>query len=206
MDSDAHRRRVLEEFEAALGKDKTRSHILGFTNLGLLEMTRKKVGEDIMTRLQRTCPVCEGSGRVLSEATIAHRTQREVVRRAQATGDEALLVVCHPSVASILIGPNGSALHKLEQHTRKTIYVKGAETLHVEDVEIYRRQEDREEAFPCGREVVDIQIEGASPTPTTASPHRRLRHRRRAAPARGPAAQGGIAGVRTYAKAKLVAN
>jgi len=164
MDSDAHRRRVLEEFEAALGKDKTRSHILGFTNLGLLEMTRKKVGEDIMTRLQRTCPVCEGSGRVLSEATIAHRTQREVVRRAQATGDEALLVVCHPSVASILIGPNGSALHKLEQHTRKTIYVKGAETLHVEDVEIITgdKKTVEERAFPVRPgEVVDIQIEEA---------------------------------------------
>ncbi len=49
MDSDSHRRQVLEEFEAALGQDKTRSHILGFTNLGLLEMTRKKVGEDMIT-------------------------------------------------------------------------------------------------------------------------------------------------------------
>jgi Predicted RNA-binding protein, contains TRAM domain len=63
-----------------------------------------------------------------------------------------------------LIGPNGSALHKLEQHTRKTIYVKGAETLHVEDVEIITgdKKTVEERAFPVRPgEVVDIQIEEA---------------------------------------------
>ncbi len=162
MDSDADRRRVLEEFEAALGKDKTRSHILGFTNLGLLEMTRKKVGEDIMTRLQRTCPYCDGAGRVPSEATVAHAAQREIVKRARMTDDEALLVVCHPSVAALLIGPNGSALHKLEQQTGKTLYVKGTDVLHVRDVEIISgdKQSMEAQAFPVRQgEVVDIHIE-----------------------------------------------
>lgn len=162
MDSDAQRRRVLEEFEAALGKDKTRSHILGFTNLGLLEMTRKKVGEDITTRLQCLCPYCEGSGRVLSEETIAYRAQREIIKRARLTNDEALLVVCHPSVAAILIGPNGSALHRLEQQTRKVLYVKGAHVAHVEDVEIVSGDKRwvEQQAYPVRPgEVVDIHIE-----------------------------------------------
>lgn len=162
MDSDSHRRQVLEEFEAALGRDKTRSHILGFTNLGLLEMTRKKVGEDMITRLQRTCMYCEGSGRVLSEETVAHRAQRELIKQARASEDEAFLVVCHPSVAALMIGPNGSVLHRLEQQTKKTLYVKGADVLHVEEFEIISgdKRSVEEQAFPVRPgEVVDIHIE-----------------------------------------------
>lgn len=162
MDSDSHRRQVLEEFEAALGRDKTRSHILGFTNLGLLEMTRKKVGEDMISRLQRTCMYCEGSGRVLSEETVAHRAQRELIKQARASEDEAFLVVCHPSVAALMIGPNGTVLHRLEQQTKKTLYVKGADVLHVEEFEIISgdKRSVEEQAFPVRPgEVVDIHIE-----------------------------------------------
>src|SRR5690606_36126688 len=153
---------VLAEFEAALGRDKTRSHILGFTSLGLLEMTRKKVTEDMMARLQRTCPYCEGSGRVLSEETVAHRAERELIKRARSTDDEAFLVVCHPSVASVIIGPNGSVLHRLEQLTGKTIYVKGSETMHVEEFQITSgdKQAMEELALPVRPgDVVDIRIE-----------------------------------------------
>lgn len=170
MDSDTHRRRVLEAFEDALGKDKTRSHILGFTNLGLLEMTRKKVAENIGARLQRTCPYCDGSGRVLSEETIAHRVQRDVVTRARTVDDEAMLIICHPAVAALLIGPNGSALHRLEQQTRKSLYVKGADVLHVEDVEIVSgdKRSLEERAFPVRQgQVLDMHIE----EPHITNPH-----------------------------------
>jgi len=162
MDSDADRQKVLAEFEAALGRDKTRSHILGFTSLGLLEMTRKKVTEDMMARLQRTCPYCDGSGRVLSEQTVAHRAERELIKRTRSTDDEAFLVVCHPTVASVIIGPNGSVLHRLEQLTGKTIYVKGSETMHVEEFQITSgdKQAMEELALPVRPgEVVDIRIE-----------------------------------------------
>src|SRR5690606_12705999 len=136
MESESHRRRVLQALEEALEPDKTRSHVLGFTSLGLVEMTRKKVSEDIDARLQRACRYCEGAGRVLSEETVAHATQREVERRARTGREEALLVTCHPLVAAQIIGPNGTLLRRLEERTGKTIYVKGADGLHIEDVEI----------------------------------------------------------------------
>lgn len=162
MDKDSHRQAVLEAFTDALRADKTRSHILGFTNLGLLEMTRKKVGEDIAARMQKTCRHCGGSGRMLSEDTIAHATQRAIITRARATDDVALLVVCHPAVAALLIGPNGSTLHKLEQQTGKALYVKGSHTRDTDDVEIVTGDRETLElrAFPVHKgQVLDMHIE-----------------------------------------------
>jgi len=162
MESDAHRRQVLEALERALEPDKTRSHVLGFTSLGLVEMTRKKVAEDIDARLQRACPYCDGSGRVLSEETVAHKTQRELERRARVNREEAFLVTCNPLVAAQIIGPNGTLLRRLEERTGKAIYVKGAEGMHIEDVEIVagNKAELEQRALPVREgQVLDMQVQ-----------------------------------------------
>jgi len=162
MESEAHRRQVLQALEQALEPDRTRSHVLGFTSLGLVEMTRKKVSEDIDARLHRACPYCDGSGRVRSEETVAHATQRELERRARTGREEALLVTCHPSVAAQIIGPNGTLLRRLEERTGKTIFVKGAEGMHIEDVEIVAgtRRELEERALPVREgQVLDMQVQ-----------------------------------------------
>nr|MBO2478285.1 ribonuclease G [Bacillota bacterium] len=162
MESDAHRRQVLEALERALEPDKTRSHVLGFTSLGLVEMTRKKVAEDIDARLQRACPYCDGSGRVLSEETVAHKTQRELERRARVSREEAFLVTCNPLVAAQIIGPNGTLLRRLEERTGKAIYVKGAEGMHIEDVEIVAgtKAELEQRALPVREgQVLDMQVQ-----------------------------------------------
>ncbi|MFO7311193.1 MAG: Rne/Rng family ribonuclease [Bacillota bacterium] len=162
MESDAHRRQVLEALERALEPDKTRSHVLGFTSLGLVEMTRKKVAEDIDARLQRACPYCDGSGRVLSEETVAHKTQRELERRARVSREEAFLVTCNPLVAAQIIGPNGTLLRRLEERTGKAIYVKGAEGMHIEDVEIVagNKAELEQRALPVREgQVLDMQVQ-----------------------------------------------
>lgn len=162
MDKESHRQAVLEAFSTALRPDRTRSHILGFTNLGLLEMTRKKVGEDIASRMLKTCPHCEGAGRMLSEDTLAYEIQRRLVEGARTSDDEAMLVICHPQIAALLIGPNGSALHKLEQQTGKAIYVKGSHTLDAQTVEIETggRHELERRAFPVHPgQVLHMEIE-----------------------------------------------
>ncbi|AFM43146.1 RNAse G [Desulfosporosinus acidiphilus SJ4] len=56
--------RVIDALEEACARDKTKSQILGLTQLGLVEMTRKKVGQTLAVRYTSPCPTCEGSGRV----------------------------------------------------------------------------------------------------------------------------------------------
>ncbi|NLN20193.1 MAG: Rne/Rng family ribonuclease [Firmicutes bacterium] len=134
MESKEDERRVLERLEAEIKRDKTKTHVLGFTSLGLVEMTRKKVRQDLGDFLHRECPCCQGTGRVLSEATVALRAQREILRMSRTHSAEAFLIEVHPSVAGLLIGTGGANLRQLEESTGKTLYVRGRQDLHVEEI------------------------------------------------------------------------
>ncbi|HBW35479.1 Rne/Rng family ribonuclease [Desulfosporosinus sp. BICA1-9] len=64
MTTEEAQKQVLDVLEIACARDKTKSQILGLTQLGLVEMTRKKVGQTLAVRYTSPCPSCEGSGRV----------------------------------------------------------------------------------------------------------------------------------------------
>jgi ribonuclease G len=64
MTSKEDQQQVIEVLEAACARDKTKSQVLGLTQLGLVEMTRKKVGQTLAVRYTTPCPTCDGSGRV----------------------------------------------------------------------------------------------------------------------------------------------
>lgn len=64
MQEERNRARVLNHFEERLARDRTQTHIVGWTKLGLLEITRKKVRESGAGLFYETCVVCEGTGRI----------------------------------------------------------------------------------------------------------------------------------------------
>src|SRR5690606_5569371 len=163
MESEEHEEMVLERLEREMRKDKTRTHILGFTNLGLVEITRKKVKQDIGDFLHKTCPMCEGSGRILSEATVAHRVQRQIKKMARETDAEAILVAVNPSVAALIIGAGGSGLRALEEQTGKSIYVKGSADYAIDQVNflaVGTKEEVEAKALPVRQgQVLDMEVE-----------------------------------------------
>lgn len=136
MDNPEHRARVLEELEKHLKKDHTKTVVVGLTGLGLVEMTRKKVRDSLDAMLTRTCPYCGGKGAVLSEETMAARVRREIRSILRNSHSEAVLVEVNPSVASYLIGPGGANLKQLEKETGRSIFIRGSEELHIEDMNV----------------------------------------------------------------------
>ena len=137
MGSEKNRRQVLEVLTRELAKDKQKSNILGFTGLGLLEMTRKKIRPSLREQLQQSCPCCNGTGYHSSLETQAAAAERRIIQLAAESGKkQALLVGVNPAVASLLIGPGGSHLEALEKMTRKTIFIRGQEGLATEDVKV----------------------------------------------------------------------
>ncbi|WP_324667818.1 Rne/Rng family ribonuclease [Geochorda subterranea] len=163
MDRKEDRDQVLARLIAELARDRTRTHVLGFTRLGLVEMTRKKVREDLYAVLQKPCPYCQGSGRVLSEATTAHKIEREIRRLARSSDAEAMLVATHPSVAAQVIGVGGANLRRLESETGKIIYVRGSDDVHIEEMRVVTvgsRREVEQMALPVKEgQVVDLEVE-----------------------------------------------
>lgn len=136
MESAEHRKQVLEVLTEKAKEDRTKSHILGLTALGLVEITRKKAWQGLDAVLQQTCFYCGGRGKVLTADVVSARTERQLKDFLAGLDAEAVLVEAHQSVAGLLIGPGGSCLRKLEEETGKSIFIRGSETIHVEKYRI----------------------------------------------------------------------
>jgi ribonuclease G len=151
MEKEEHQTEILRTFQQSLKSDRTRVTVLGLTRLGLLEMTRKKVRESLLSQLTKVCPECDGRGRVLSEEVIAARLRQRIVERLRESGAEAILAEANPAVASHLIGPGGSNLRELERETGRSIYVRGAADCAPEELRVRlvgTRQEVERQALP----------------------------------------------------------
>jgi ribonuclease G len=138
MESEEDRKNVLETFEAELEKDKIKANVLGFTALGLLEITRKKVRPSLQEQLQQICGECDGTRYVDSLETIALKTERKILNLVKNISEEAIILAINPQLASVLIGPGGAHLQTLEEYTGKTIYIKGQEGLELTQIQLLR--------------------------------------------------------------------
>ncbi|MDR7463119.1 MAG: Rne/Rng family ribonuclease, partial [Armatimonadota bacterium] len=75
MENERHRKRVLQALEEAVRRDRAKIHIIDLTQLGLVEITRKRVHQDLEEVMRIPCPYCEGRGRVLSPETMSLRAR-----------------------------------------------------------------------------------------------------------------------------------
>ncbi|MCL6580701.1 MAG: TRAM domain-containing protein, partial [Firmicutes bacterium] len=152
--------RTLEEY---LRRDRTRTYVLGITQLGLVEITRKKAKQSLDDSLTRPCPYCEGRGRVLSEESVAAKLRREIRAMLRRSPEEAILVETHPAVAALLIGSGGVNLRSLENETGKTIYIRGSEQCHMENLVVRAmgtREEVEAKALPVRPgQVLEVKVE-----------------------------------------------
>jgi ribonuclease G len=161
MGKTKHQKLVLATLEKALKKDKMKTLIMGITNLGLVEMTRKKARMGLDSLMLSDCPYCQGRGKLLSVETMVLQTKKEVIHKAQRTEQPALLVRANPIVAAQIIGSNGNSLRRLEKATKKRIYVKGDDSFHIENVEIQCVSEkDLKSAAPVKQnDILTVKIE-----------------------------------------------
>lgn len=158
-----HRRKVIDKLNMSIKNDRTKTYVLGLTNLGLVEMTRKKVRQDLSEYLQQPCPYCGGSGRVLTPLVVSTRIERELKIQLQEEKSKAILVEMHHEVAAIIIGSGGGNLKKLEEELGRHIFIRGSEDIHIEQHRIIARgshKEIKSLALPAkAGEVLDLTIE-----------------------------------------------
>jgi ribonuclease G len=136
MVSDEERAQVIEKLTKEFEADKTKVNILGFTSLGLLELTRKKTKQSLKEQLLAECPHCDGTGFIPSLDNLAHQAARSVQQLARNVSDNAMLLGVNPQIASLLIGPGGVNLEKSERSVNKVIYIKGQENLDLNQVRL----------------------------------------------------------------------
>ena len=163
MSSEDDRYRVLSRFKQCLEKDKTKTEVLTFSKLGLLEMTRKNVSDGIIGTLCKTCPCCGGMGYIKSEETVRLEIERKIRNLARESNSKAFLIKLNPTIASLVIGKGGKNLANLEYITKKYVAIKSDENLPLDAFEVMSEglANDIKEAakpFRIG-DILDLEVE-----------------------------------------------
>jgi len=132
MASEKDRKKVYERFLQCLENDRTKTEVLQFSKLGLLEMTRKNVSDGILGTMCKTCPNCGGSGFVKSEETIRLEIERKIRKLARECSSKGFLIKLNAYMAAQVIGADGRNLKHLENITKKYINIQGDSKLPVD--------------------------------------------------------------------------
>ncbi len=138
MENPADRQRVSDVLqEAVRQKDKAQTRILKISELGLVEMTRKRARESLQQLLCSPCPHCDGTGHAKSAETISFEILRKVERGAAfPDGSSRLVVKASPEVAAFLSDSESRALDQLEKAIAKRIIIKAQEGFRTTQYEI----------------------------------------------------------------------
>ena len=140
MEKASNRDRVNKRLEAVLKKDRARTNVLKISELGLVEMTRKRVQEDLVRSISEPCHYCSGTGHTKSPHTIVYDILREIKRETtRAKSNETIYVNANPRVADMMYGEELESVESLEADIKKRIVVRALGHYHLERYEVYSR-------------------------------------------------------------------
>jgi ribonuclease G len=121
MDSEEHKHAVLVEFRKALARDRTRMTVNGFTQLGLVEMTRKRTRESLAHVLCEPCPVCEGRGELKTAQTVCYQVLRELLREARQFNAREFRILASQQVIDMFLDEESQSLAMLSDFIGKPV-------------------------------------------------------------------------------------
>jgi ribonuclease G len=136
MDRDANRDKVSRAFHDALRGDKARVNVTKISDMGLVEMTRKRTRESLGRTLTEPCFYCEGKGYLKAKTTIAYELLREVRRQSWTIPDDVVTVLAHPEIANLLTTTEHEFVEAVEKKVQKQIVVRPKGSFHLEQFEI----------------------------------------------------------------------
>lgn len=141
MENEDHKDKVYLALQESIKKDKAKTNILELTELGLVEMTRKRVKQSLVKELCQTCPYCEGRGVILSELTTGLKVLRQLKRVAIQTPEKDLLVLVHPAIAAYLVQGDGHRVRHMEQKYGLKLQIQDDYHVHREDFRILSKKD-----------------------------------------------------------------
>jgi len=121
MDSVEHKNAVLNEFRKALLRDRTRMTVNGFTQLGLVEMTRKRTRESLAHVLCEPCPVCQGRGELKTAQTVCYQILRELLREARQFDAREFRILASQQVIDLFLDEESQSLAMLSDFIGKPV-------------------------------------------------------------------------------------
>jgi ribonuclease G len=136
MERPSNREKVRKTLEALLQRDKAKTTLNRISELGLIEMTRKRTRESLGRLLHEPCFYCDGTGHLQSKETVAYEVLREIRRKRNDLPGYTVVVNCHPAVADLLTGSEKSVLQEAESRFMRRIQVNSRTEYHLEQFDL----------------------------------------------------------------------
>jgi ribonuclease G len=136
MARDDHREAVLAELHKHLARDRTKHTVSGFTQLGLVEMTRKRTRESLAHLMCESCPTCQGRGQLKTARSVCYDILREILREARQFDPKEFRVVASAGVVEMLLDEESQHLAGLSEFIGKPISLSVEPSLTPEQYDI----------------------------------------------------------------------
>jgi ribonuclease G len=136
MEEKKNQQLVFNALSKALQNDRAKTTIYEISELGLIQMTRKRVRENLGRILMEPCSYCEGEGFIKSKTTVCYDIFREVSRIAPLTKEKKILVIAQADIADMLYDEERRGVEELENRYKKRIIIKSEAEFHQEQFEV----------------------------------------------------------------------
>ena len=137
MAKKSNQEKVFHELKGAFKKDRSKTHILPMSDMGLIQMTRKRNKKPLSRMLCEACIYCEGEGFLISKKSICYNIYREIRQEGQATMGVRLTLKVNPQIAELLHGEENRLIADLEKITGKQIVIYTNPSYHIEEFEVF---------------------------------------------------------------------
>jgi ribonuclease G len=142
MEKKSNQEKVFSALNEAFTKDRSKTHILPISDMGLIQMTRKRTRKPLTRLLCDPCPYCDGEGYIISIKSICYSIYREVLRYAADMTGSRLTLRVNPEVADFLHGEENRLIPGLESTIGKQIVIYPDNRYHMEAFEFVESTRD----------------------------------------------------------------
>jgi len=136
MEKEEHREKLFTIFQEAMSKDRAKCTILQVSELGLIQMTRKRVRESLERILCEPCPYCDSKGFVKSPTTVCYEIFRELRKIGLTRKNSKIMLTAHPAVIDLIYEEERERFEEIERENGFKIVVKADKSYHQEYYEV----------------------------------------------------------------------
>jgi len=142
MEKKSNQEKVFNALKDVFKKDRSKNHILPMSEMGLIQMTRKRVRTSLTRMLCESCFYCEGEGVLTSRQTICYNIYREVHRESRDMMGVKISLRVNPEIAELLHGEENHIILSLEKLIGKQIVIYPNSKLHLEEFDVFEILKD----------------------------------------------------------------
>ncbi len=136
MEAAQNRDKVYRALESALKKDKAKTTINRISDLGLIEMTRKRTRESLSRTMHEPCFYCDGTGHIQSRSTITYEILRQIRRERDSLPGYSVVVNAHPAIIDLMQGEEREAVKEAERLYTRRIKLVPRKEYHIEQFDL----------------------------------------------------------------------